>query len=286
MNEKPMTKTVARRFLLGAVDDSERERIESLFIIDTETQETILIAEDELIEEYLEGSLSESEAAKFLGQYARGPRQRRKLRIAKSIREFAQAEAMRGETPRSPLQKVRNFLSLGWPIDRRVYIPIGVAVATVLVVGAVWLVQWNNHRIRFNNLQAAIEQELTELNGPSSRRDNPNKVFSLVLPSVSLRSINSPAEVRPQAVYSIVELHLLWPHQAESGSYVAVLGRVGGSEKFTVENLQAETNPAGKVVRLRFRTHSLTPGLYRVSLNAMASGSSGPTEEYQFVIGG
>ena len=34
MKDEPMTREAARRFLLGTVDDSERHRIESLFMTD------------------------------------------------------------------------------------------------------------------------------------------------------------------------------------------------------------------------------------------------------------
>ncbi len=287
MNEKPMTKAVARRFLLGTVEDSERQRIESLFMIDSEAQETILIAEDELVEDYLEGSLSESDKAKFLDQYAHGPRQRRKLRIAESIREYARAEALLDHAESSALQKLRSFISLRWARERRLYIPITVAVATLLLVTAVWLVQWNNQRMRDNNFRLAIEQQLTDLNAPSSLRENPAQMVSLVLPSVSLRSVNSPARITSPTPYRVLELQLLWPHQTEFQSYLAVLRRVGGTEKSTIANLHAEKNSGSMVVRLRLPAQSLPPGLYQVSLSASASdGTSRLTEEYEFMIGG
>jgi hypothetical protein len=286
MNEKPMTKALARRFLLGTVEDSERQRIESLFIIDSETQETILIAEDELVEDYLEGSLSEPDTAKFLEQYAHGPRQRRKLRIAASLREYAQSDALRHQSEGSALGKLRTFFSRTWPRERRLYLPIAVAMATVLVVTTVWLVRWNTERVREAHLRLSIEQQLAELNAPSSLRENPAQMVSLVLPSVSLRSGNSPASMS-HTRYRVFELQLLWPHQEEFQSYLAVLRRVGDTEPFTIANLQAEKKSGSKVVRLRLPAQSLTPGFYQVSLSASASdGISGLTEEYEFMIGG
>jgi hypothetical protein len=287
MNEKPMTKAVAKRFLLGAVDDSERRQIESLFVIDPETQETILLAEDELLEDYLEGSLSESDRTRFLDQYAYGPKERRKLRIAGSIREYAQAEAARAQSGNTALQKLRHFISLRWLAERRVYIPIAVAVTAVVIVTAIWLVTWNNERMRDNNLHVAINREMTELNSPSNLRENPPQMLSLVIPSVSLRSVNSPAEITPQPANRVIELQLLWPQKEESQSYQAVLRRVGGTEEFTIANLHAEQKPGGKVVRLRLPVQSLAPGLYHTSVSAVAGdGSAGPAEEYNFVIGG
>jgi hypothetical protein len=283
MNEKPMTRAEARRFLLGAVDDSERQQIESLFMVDPETQETILIAEDELVEDYLEGSLSESDTAKFLQQYAHGPQQRRKLRILESIKEYGHAEALQRQSENSALQRLRLLISLRWLRERRWYIPI--AVAAVLVITAVWVVQRNNLRMRDEKLRLAIEQQFTDLNAPSSLRENPPQMLTLVIPSVSLRSVNSTAEIRSQAAHRIIELQLLWPHNEESQSYLAVLHRVDGTERFTIANLHEEKNPSGRVVRLRLPAQSLAPGLYQVSLSAVAGDSTlTATEDYEFTI--
>lgn len=287
MNEKPVTKAVAKRFLLGAVDDSERTQIESLFVVDPEIQDTILLAEDELVEDYLEGSLSESDRARFLDQYAHGPGERRKLRIAQSLREFAQAEAARTQSGNTALQKLQRFISLRWLSERRWYLPIAAAVAVVVIVTAIWLVKWNNERTRDNNLHLATNREITELNSPANLRENPPEMLSLVIPSVSLRSVNSPAEITPQTTNRVIELQLLWPQKEQAQSYQAVLRRVSGTEEFTISNLHAEQKPGGKVVRLRLPAQSLAPGLYRTSVSAIAGdGTSGPAEEYNFIIGG
>lgn len=287
MNEKPMTKAVARRFLLGIVNDSERQQIESLLIVDPEAEETILIAEDELVEDYLEGSLSESDRARFLEQYAYGPRQRRRLRISQSIREYARAEALQGQSESTALQKLQQFISLRRLTERRLYVPVAVAVATLLIVTVVWLAKWNNQRVGENNLHLEIERELTELNSPSSLRENPPQMLSVVIPSVSLRSVNSPAEIAAQAANRVIELQLLWPQKEEFQNYAATLRRVGATEEFTIANLHAEQKPGGNVIRLRLPAQSLTPGLYHASLTGIASdGTRSSAEEYDFIIGG
>jgi hypothetical protein len=160
-------------------------------------------------------------------------------------------------------------------------------VAAVLVVTAVWLIQWNNLRMRDEKSRLAIEQQLTELNTPSSLSENPPQMISQVLPSVSLRSVNSTNKGFSQAASRIIELQLLWPHKEESQSYLAVLRRIGGTEKFTIANLHAEKNPDGRAVRLRLPAQSLARGLYQVSLSAIASdGTLSVTEDYDFTISG
>ncbi len=280
MNERPMTKELARRFLLGAVSDSERQQIERLFMSNPETKERILIAEDELVEEYLEGSLSESDSATFLEIYAHEPRQRRKFRIAASIREYALLEAQRDRARTSIVQKLRGFISSPWSRERRFYIPIAVS-AVLLVVAAMWLIQWNNQKERDTNLRLALERELTELNSISTLSKDHPQMLAVMVPPVSLRSIHPPSEVASRSAYRIIELQLLWTQREEPQSYAAVLRRVGGSEAFTIPNLHAEKNFAGKVVRLRLPAQSLARGHYEIGLSGIPNG---PTEQYDFAV--
>src|SRR5215212_10197786 len=89
MKQEIFTDTLLRQYLLGKVDDEERQRIEKLFITDSQARDRILSAEQELIEDYLEDSLTTEDKEIFLAQYARTPEQQRKLRINKSIKDWA-----------------------------------------------------------------------------------------------------------------------------------------------------------------------------------------------------
>src|ERR1044071_6338740 len=92
MAEEPLTQTIARRFLLGEVDDAQREIIELRFMSDAQAKVVLLLAEEELIEDYFEGNLSRPEGDRFLKQYASTSHQRQKLKIQRSIKEWAATE--------------------------------------------------------------------------------------------------------------------------------------------------------------------------------------------------
>ena len=66
MTEETLTDALLREFLLGKVNDEERERIESLFLTDSQTRERVLVLEQDLIEDYLEDSLTEEDKERFL----------------------------------------------------------------------------------------------------------------------------------------------------------------------------------------------------------------------------
>jgi hypothetical protein len=286
MKEESVKDAAVRQFLLGDVDDEERQRIESLFISEPEMKKRLLFAEDRLIEDYLEDCLSTSEKARFLAQYGYTPQQRRKLRITKSIKEYAVAKALLTGTATSAIPKRRTFLSALRLRNPRFFIPITAILAIAFIVAVVWLVELNSRRTRENNRRGAIERELVDLNAPSSLREAPPQL-SIVLPPVSVRSVKPQTELTPRTDTRLVELQLLWVEHAQYPNYRAVLRRVGNDGQFTIPNLHLEKSPNGSVVRLRLPAHLLTSGLYQVSLSGIAdNGASEQAEEYTFEVGG
>lgn len=287
MKDEFVTDVEITRFLLGEVDDEERHRIESLFISDPESREKILIAENDLIDDYLEDCLTASDRNKFLAQYGYTPQQRRKLRIGKSIKEYAVAEAVLTQTATSAIPKWRPFLLSLRPRNPRLFIPVAATLTIAFVVAVVWLVQLNSRRAQENNRRVAIERELTDLNAPSSLREVRPQMFSIVLPPVSVRSVEPQAELTPRTDIRVVELQLLWTEKEQYASYQVVLRRVGNTEQFTIPNLHVEKISGGSAVRVRLPAHLLTRGLYQVSVSGIAGdGAPGQVEEYTFTVGG
>jgi len=289
MTEDTLTDAAVRRFLLGEVDDDERQRIEGLFISDPEANEKILIAEEDLVEDYLEDALTPSDRRKFLAQYRSTPQQRRKLRIARSIKEYTEGEGAGQSVPvteeSSTSPRRRSFFSALRLKHRIWFIPLAAALAVAISAGVIWLVDWNNRREESSRRQS-IERELVELNVPSSLRNGPPPAVSLLLPPVSLRSAAPPAKLTGTTSVNYIELRLLVSQKEEYLTYQAVLRRVGNSEQYAIHNLQAENKPDGHIVRLRIPAHLLTRGLYQVDLTGVGSGGKPePTEEYTFAVG-
>ena len=279
MKDEPVTREAAKLFLLGTVDDSQRRRIESLFMTDPKTEETILAVEEELLESYLEGTLSESDAAHFLERYGHEPRQQRRLRITTSLREYALSEAQRSRAGNSFTQQLRGFASFA-RLRERGFIPIAASLI-VLAIAAIWLIQWNNESLRQTNVRVALQKEITDLNSRSGLDPNHQQTLSVVLPPVSLRSINSRPEVMSQSAYNVIELQLVLPHTGDAREYTATLLRLEATDQFTVANLRQETTSASTVVKLRLPAKSLPRGPYEISLTGIPNG---PTHHYDFVI--
>ena len=301
MKEEAANDSLLRQFILGKVEEDVRERMEGLFLTDDVMRERILAAEQDLVEDYLEGSLTPEEKERFLLRYARTPEQQRKLRITRSIKDWAITEAAEGSAPEVDLEQsardgridgsgnaddareLGSRLS-GWKTIRTrpaFLIPIAAVIVLAIVLGIVLLDRWREQRKHF-----AIEQEFARLNSSASLRDSPAGAESVTLTPLTLRGSDSSPEVIPRADVASVELRLRWLRREEYPSYRAVVRRVRDGESFTAPEVRSVEGD-GKTIRLRLPPLILTRGTYQIRLTGnTADGATGATEEYQFTVSG
>jgi hypothetical protein len=279
MSEESVTDSLARRFLLGDVDALERERIERLFISEPEINTKILLAEDDLIEDYLEDSLTPSDRDKFLGQYGSTTAERQKLRITRSIKEYAAAEARFTQTAPA-IATWRTFLA-SFRQRRMLFIPIAAVLTVSFLLAAAWLVRLNLKNADENNRRLVIERKLAELNAPGVR-DDPSRVPAMILLPISIRSVGPQTEMKRRVNMPVVQLDLLSNQKDKYPSYQALVRRVGTNDQFKISGLQMENGPKGNFIRVRLATHLLQNGLYQVVLSPDSEPSA--NEEYSFTV--
>jgi hypothetical protein len=275
MNEETVTDASAREFLLGKLDDEARARVEDLFLTDARVRERVLVAEQDLIEDYLEGNLTSADREIFVSRYTETPEQRQKLRITESIKRLAAAEAESSQiiaAQTSGWHRLRARLRLR---------PALMAPIAIILLMAIVITVWLSRREQ----RSSIEQELAQLNTPASLREAPAQMVSLELSPVTVRSAESVAELKTSAGTRLVELRLPWIRAEHYSLYEASIQRLGGGESYTIPDLQAESN--GKYVRFRLPAHLLRRGEYQIQLSGIGpDGVAGPAEEYQFTVGG
>jgi anti-sigma factor RsiW len=279
MKEETVSDAALRQFLLGDVDDEERQRIESSFLTDAHARDRILTAEQDLVEDYLEDSLTAADKEKFLSLYAGTSEQRRKLRITKSIKDWAAGEG-RVTAVGASATSFWDRLTGRFGLKPMFVIPIAATAVIAIVVALVWL----NGRTDERNTQAALNQEFARLNDPESLRQTPPGLVSVTLRPGALRGVEGQQEVLKSAGTPMVELRLVWAQKDRYPAYRGIVSRVSSNEAGTTPLLHAEND--GNTVRLRIPAHFLTRGVYRVELSGVAvDGSTSATEEYQFTVG-
>jgi hypothetical protein len=268
------------------------------------------MAEDDLIEEYLEGHLQGAERENFLREFLSIPHQRNKLRIAKSLRRFARDEANLDTVPIQPVRLSEEvdtepieFRGISEaeidtvPIERDafvkrqvlpfyrnpfVYAPAAVLALVAITVGVVWYVQYRGDLAR-DSLRQEVERELAQLNRTGEPNPSPDKISTLIVLPFSPRSVvaSSSSNLRTQ----ILELWLI-PSPAQSERYEALLQKIGSEDQYRIPNLRLQERASqDKAVRLRIPARLLTPGTYTVQLSALSpEGTVSAATEYTFEI--
>lgn len=92
MTEHSLTTQRARQFLLGQLSELDREHVEKGFICDPDAKELILMAEEELIEDYLEDNLAPDQKDQFKARCLTTPGLRRKVAITRLLRKIGSTE--------------------------------------------------------------------------------------------------------------------------------------------------------------------------------------------------
>lgn len=278
MKEQSLTDALVREFLLGKLAEEEQEQIEDLFLTDPQAREKVLAIEQELIDDYLESSLSEEDKKRFLSRYAQTDEQRRKLRIAKSINDWAIAESRAPQTIAATLSIWRRLRAR---LRLKPFFVVPMAVTTLIAIVLGFLL-FNSYMERRKHL--AVEQELVQLNSPGSLRETPPQMASYDLRPVTTRSVEAQRELKPGSDIRIVELRLPWIRKERYSTYRAEISRVEDNEVFTIPNVAPETNGT-HVIRIRLSADMLRRGNYQIHLSGIADDKSpGLQQEYNFAV--
>lgn len=274
MKGEILTDEVLRQFLLGKLDDEQRERIESLFLTDSQVRNRVLAAEQDLVEDYLDDSLTVADREEFLSRYGQTSAQQRQLRINKSIKDWAFRES--ASTKLSVWSRLRERLA-----QKPAFI---IPIALTALLAVVFAVVWFSGRREQQNISKQIEQELAQLNAPAALLEVPPHMTQLELSPVAVRSVEQETELKKTADTQLVQLHLPWIREERYSKYQAEVHRVGEDESFTVRDLQAK-NKSGNKVRMRVPARLLRRGHYNIRLTGFTpEGTPGLTEEYTFAV--
>src|SRR2546430_7925764 len=123
-----------RRYLLGELDDRTREKVEQRLLSDGEMFEELLVAEDEIIDDYAGGRLDPEERADLEAHFLATPERQQKVRFARALHRHALPLAHEHET-------VKQFIRRLW--SSRPWLSWAATTVAVfaLIVGTVWFLR-------------------------------------------------------------------------------------------------------------------------------------------------
>ncbi len=146
-NELPL-----KSYLLGDLNTQEQQRLEQRLMIDSAAFEELCWIEDELIDDYMDGALSDREKEKFENIFLSAPERHQKLRLAKALKRYTAANRQKKTHWYIWLNAGQAF----WRHQSRTLKWILAASLLLLIGGSSW------STLQISRLQVALDQEQTE----------------------------------------------------------------------------------------------------------------------------
>jgi len=281
-----------RQYLLGGLSAQERTALEDRYVADESTFQELVAGENDLIDSYVRGLLSEAERREFEKNYCTSPRRQARVEFAAALNRTCARK--RGATPGAAPRT-------GWPAilaliasPRLLAWAAGAAVLALAGFSA-WLL-FENRALRNDLANARLALTRPGPPGPglpSAAPLSPNRKLER-----TAKAATPPAEQPAIAILTltpglsrsggsaspalVLSPNAAWVHLQlrTSGDYPLYEADVRTADGLTVssfERIPAETKQDQKVVVLRIPASELPPGDYIVRLRAV--GTDGKSEE-------
>ena len=274
MKELELDKTKIRHYLLGELDEGAREQVEQRLMTDRDYKEEVLIVEEELLEDYVSGTLDLHERDLFLKNYLTTPLQKQKLRIAQALDKRATQSVARPAAGISGSQNVIRRL-----VDvfrtRKLFLQLSWAALIVVLLGATFIV----FRIwRARELQA----ELVRLNGAGSYVLDPGRsVSQLSLSPLTLRDPGNLPTITINKETQVVQLRIPQP-QSQPQIYQAILKDSENREVLSVPGLTTRNLDDSRPLVLQLPARIFGTGDYLLTIREQ--NSSDDIADYSFRV--
>lgn len=252
---------ILRRYLLGDLPAESQRSLEERLMTDGELYDELLMAEDELVDQYLAGALSGGARDAFERHFLATPESRRKLNFAAALRKhIAAAEPPRPEAEQSEvsLPERRTLFQILFPPGRPA---VGWAQAAILllVVTAAAFLAVRTWRGRGGD-------------GPEIAA----RVFTVELkPGAVRQGGEEMRRIAPPADATVVRLELESP-SGEGRDYRAALLADDGRTLLSRDKLEAREQGGARYVPFDIPARLLTRGDYRVKLSRLAADDATP----------
>ena len=254
-----------KQYLLGNLSPPESEAIDLQIISDEDSEEKLLWAESELMEDYLDETLSPKEIELFENNFLVSSERVFQFKQISSMRNYARRAATKPvsekacETaPQGLFEKLKIFLSLNWrPLT---------AVSALVIVGIFAALH-----LTANN-QTASEIEYAALNQmDSSDLERFNPLTNLSLTSGVFRDSGEARKLAENKLTEKVLFRLALPVRSNApDKYIAELVK-NGKTVFTLNNLPFYTNPNGEELRLLLPSTELKKGTYQLKITKQSA---------------
>jgi cell division protein FtsL len=268
-----------RRYLLGQLDGFPElaDKLHDQMLSDENLSEVAGVIEDEIIEDYLEGTLSPADRQAVEEHFLRPPERQKKLRIARRLQQHFEAE---NEGTAQPPAKNRpgNVIAFSWRSRFRTYAEIAAGLL-IVAAGALYIntqrhgfqseISKNQHELASERERAATlnqqVQDLRVLQQPST------VMLSLLKPGVERGDAQFP-EVTIGSGTQGIHVEIVLPGNA-AGPYDVRLETSAGKTIWSDSQQWPFKSQASSLLLLDLPAQGLAPGNYRFVVGDPHTGS-------------
>ena len=259
MKEIERERSLIRQYLLGELDEHDQEQLEQRVITNPDYKQEVLITEEELLEEFVNGTLSPREHESFTRMYSSSPVHRRKLKIAQALNRYASDHAPVVQ-PMAQKRRARSLFELFSTKNR--FHQLSLAAVMALVIGGSILAYWLISHQRNPDYDALLR--LNQFGSELLKADS--SLVAVPLPALLFRGTDKPQNISITKQTRTVQL---WLPDPSGGAYSfrAILKRNDGSEVFTLEDLRARVVNQQSSLVLQIPAEMLKPqGYYQLEI--------------------
>jgi|HubBroStandDraft_6_1064221.scaffolds.fasta_scaffold63670_3 hypothetical protein len=277
-----------RRYFLGDLPQEERDRLEDRYFADVEVFEELLAIENDLIDAYARGELTEGDRRKFEVAYLQSPPRRERVEFARALRLVSalEAEAV-GDQRGSLWKRMWAALSIRQGISQWA---LAIAVVLIVASGSWMLVQNQKLRVGLQQAQAGqaellreentLRQQIAEFKGAAKDQVRENQKGSEVakleppmglemtlrlIPGIARGFGGAPKTLVLLPTTSWLRLQLMVDRD-EDRTYEAVLLTADGKEVSRGRDLRIHSMGGSTVVAWRIPAQSIQATDYIVQL--------------------
>ena len=261
-----VTNSQLKKYLLGNLDETSNEEIGLQIFADETFEEQLLIAENDLIEDFLDKNLSSEEEKLFYENFLICQDRKKQLEEISFFRQYSKkifqtenATEQNVETSKSFLEKIKNLFTF----NIKFAAPVLAVLIFALAIGFGWRIFYYNQPVELT----ALEKEYAELN----RKDVGNTVELSAMTNVNLlpgtfRDSGSINKLKPENLSDKIYFRLALPfNPAENELLKAELLR-DQKTVFRQPEIQVYKNQSGQEIRLVLPKTILTKGQYQIKI--------------------
>ena len=307
-----------KSYLLGDLNPDEREQLEQRLTFDPNAFEELLLVEEKLIDDYLEGVLSAHEKKKFRKIFLATPERQQKLSFAKALNRHI---GSRNEQDNQKTNWLKSWLLPGrhqnqvlkWALAASLLLLVGGGYWSALRTSRLQvaldreqsLIRESQEQLReienrnfqlMNSLEleqartSGLEQEVANLKRaqkpdalPLPRQIRPPLLIASLSPGRS-RDINGMQQVTVPSETDMIQLDLKM-EPLDYPAYQAALERIGAYQNSTIISQRTQSILQGQFGGFYISAELLKEGPYLLKLNGITdTGSSEEIANYYFRV--